>query len=219
MEPDRALYPSPEARQRFGRTLTAWVNRNGWIHSTLADWGHEAGFPAVRDSTFNKLQNGKTDQPSPLTFIQLELANQRVASSDYSGVVDRKLKDRLEGSEPICLPNGQPWRAAEFFAHFVGQLDAPDWANYPKPLGAEELATLSAEHQATFEAIAKDKALTPALAWKELERHFKAWTPSQRDLLRNVLSGWHQWTAQEWSQLAPDGNDPVVDGLSAWEHG
>ncbi|MFZ9621553.1 MAG: hypothetical protein ACO289_10145 [Prochlorococcaceae cyanobacterium] len=219
MDQDRALYPSPEARARFGRTLTAWCNRNGWIHSTLQDWGHEAGFPAVRDSTFNKLQNGKTEQPSPLTFIQLELANARVAEGDFSGVVDRRLKERLEDSEPMRLPNGQPWRAAEFFAHFVGQLDAPEWAHLPKPLGAEELASLSADHRTTFEAITKAKALTPPQAWKQLERHCKAMTPSQRDLLRNVLSGWHEWTAPEWSDLAGDSSDPVADALEAWQLG
>lgn len=219
MDQDRALYPSPEARARFGRTLTAWCNRNGWVHSTLQDWGHEAGFPAVRDSSFNKLQNGKTEQPSPLTFIQLELANERVARGDYNGVADRRLKDRLLGSEPITDDQGRPWRAAEFFAHFVGQLDAPDWADFPKPLGAEELATLSAEHRATFETIVKAKGLTPPVAWKQLERHCKAMTPSQRDLLRNVLSGWHEWTAQEWSDLAADGSDPVADALGAWENG
>ena len=217
MDQDRALYPSPEHRVRFGRTLTAWANRNNWIHSTLQDWGHEAGFPAVRDSTFNKLQNGKTEQPSPLTFIQLELANDRVARGDYSGVVDRRLKDRLDGSEPIRDEQGRPWRAAEFFAHFVGQLDAPAWAEFPKPLGAEELATLSAEHRATFETIAKAKELTPPLAWKQLERYCKAMTPSQRDVLRNVLSGWHEWTASEWSDLAANGEDPVADALGAWE--
>ena len=133
MEPDRAAYPSPESRARFGRTLTAWVNRNGWIHSTLQDWGYEAGFPAVRDSSFNKLQNGKTEQPGPLTFIQLAMANERVAEGDYSGVADRRLKDRLKESEPICLPDGTPWRATEFFAHFIAELEAPAWADSPKP--------------------------------------------------------------------------------------
>jgi hypothetical protein len=219
MEPDRAAYPSPELRLRFGRTLTAWVNRNGWIHSTLQDWGHEAGFPAVRDSSFNKLQNGKTEQPSPLTFMQLAMANERVAQGDYSGVVDRRLKNRLSDSEPITTPEGTPWRASDFFAHFVGELDGPEWANSPKPLSAEDAATLSAEHQATFEAIAKAKSLSPAVAWRELEKHCKELSPSQRDLLRNVLSGWHEWTPQEWSGLAADGGDPVADALAAWENG
>lgn len=218
MEPARSHYPSPEARVRFGHTLTAWARRNGWVHDTLHIWGEQAGFPGIRDSVFNKLQNGKTEQPTPLCFIQLAMANERVARADYSGVVDRKLKDRLLGSEPICKPDGTLWRAADFFDHFVGELDAPDWALAPQLLSAEEAASLSAEQQSTFVAIAKDKGLTPALAWKELERHCAGMTPSQRDVLRNVLSGWHEWTPQEWETLAANGSDPVADALAAWEN-
>ena len=217
MEPARASYPAPEQRLRFGRTLTAWLNRNGWIHSTMHDWGHEAGFPALKDSTCNRLQNGKIEQPTPLTFIQLAIANDRVAKGDYSGVVDRKLKDRLKGSEPIISPEGKPWGAMEFMGHFVGELAAPEWAELPKPLTAEEATTLSREHQATFEAIAKAKFLTPPAAWKALEKHCQDMAPSQRDMLRNVLSGWHTWTPGDWQALSADGSDPVSASLARWE--
>lgn len=217
MEHDRSHFPSPEQRIRFGRTLTAWINRNGWIHSTMQEWGHQAAFPALRDSSTNRLQNGKTEQPTPLTFIQLGIVNDRVARADYSGVVERGLKDRLTDSVPITTSEGVPWRATEFFSHFIGELEAPDWADFPKPLSAEEAATLSAEHKATFETIAQAKALMPAAAWKQLEPHCQGMTPSQRDTLRNVLSGWHNWTPEEWSALASDGSDPVADALGAWE--
>lgn len=204
-------------RQRFGRTLTAWCNRNGWIHSTLHEWGEQAGFPAVRDSSFNKLQNAKTEQPQPLTFIQLALANARVAEGDYSGVSDRRLKDRLKDSQPICRPNGTPWRATEFFSHFIGELDAPDWLQQPEPLSAEQAKTLSLQHQEKFAALALAKGLTPAVAWKQLEEHCQGLSASQRDLLRNVLSGWHEWTPSEWEAICANGSDPVGDALAAMD--
>lgn len=217
MEHDRYQHPSLAARQRFGRTLTAWVSRNGWIHSTLHDWGEQAGFPAVRDSSFNRLQNAKTEQPSPLTFIQLAMANARVAEGDYSGITDRQLKDRLKESEAITDASGRPWGAMQFFGHFVGELDAPDWATGPKPLTAEEAANLSREHQARFEAIATAKGVTPAAGWRELEACCQGLNASQRDLLRNVLSGWHSWTPQEWEAICGTSGDPVADALAAWE--
>lgn len=219
MAQDRYEHPTLEARQRFGRTLTAWARRNGWIHDTLHLWGEQAGFPAVRDSSFNRLQNAKTEQPSPLTFIQLAMANARVAAADYSGVVDRSLKDRLKGSTAIADANGQPWGAMEFFGHFVGELEAPDWAVGPEPLTEKELQALSEEHRQRFEAIAKAKSDTPAMAWRELEACCAALTPSQRDVLRDVLSGWHIWTAGEWEAIGSDGSDPVADALAAWEKG
>lgn len=216
MEHDRYQHPSLAARQRFGRTLTAWANRNGWIHSTLHEWGEQAGFPAVRDSSFNRLQNAKTEQPSPLTFIQLAMANARVADGDYSGVTDRQLKDRLKDSEPIAS-NGKTWGAMEFFGHFVGELEAPDWATGPKPLTVAEAAELSREQQARFEAIAKAKGITPAAGWRELDACCQGLNATQRDLLRNVLSGWHSWTPAEWEALCGMAADPVHEALAAWE--
>ena len=214
MEPNRYSHPPLAARQRFARTLTAWCSRNGWIHSTMHEWGEQAGFPAVRDSSFNKLQNAKTEQPQPLTFFQLAIANARVAAGDYSGVTDRRLKDRLKESQPITDAKGNPWRATEFFSHFIGELDAPEWLQQPEPLSEQAAKALSAEHQARFEATAKGKMLSPAVAWKELEQHCQGLTAAQRDLLRNVLSGWHQWTPSEWAAITANGSDPVGDALA-----
>lgn len=217
MDHDRYQHPPLAARQRFGRTLTAWANRNGWIHSTLHDWGEQAGFPAVRDSSFNRLQNAKTEQPSPLTFIQLAMANARVAAGDYSGVTDRSLKDRLLESTPITDEDGKPWGAQEFFGHFVGEREAPSWAQAPKPLSAEELAALSQQQQERFTSVAAAKGLTPAAAWRELDSFCSDMSPSQRDLLRNVLSGWHSWSAEEWDGLRSHEGSAVDDALAAWE--
>lgn len=217
MKQDGPQHPSLDARRRFGRTLTAWANRNGWIHSTLHDWGEQADFPSVKDSTFNRLQNAKIEQPQPLTFIQLALANARIAESNYSGVSDRQLKDRLKGSEPIADEQGRPWGAMEFFGHFVGELEPPDWAERPQPLSAEEAQTLSRQHQEQFEAAAKAKGLSPAVAWKQLEKHCQGLNGQQKDLLRNVLSGWHEWMPSEWESICLDGEDPIVNALAAWE--
>lgn len=216
MDHDRYTHPPLDARRRFGRTLTAWLHRNGWIHSTLHQWGEQAQFPSIRDSSFNRLQNGKTEQPSPLTFIQLALANARVAAGDYSGVVDRQLRDRLQDSQPITDAKGQPWGAMEFFGHFVGELEAPEWALPPKLLTAEEAAALSRDQQARFEEVAKRKQLSPALAWRQLEQHCTGLNSAQRDLLRNVLSGWHQWTPEEWEAITMNDADPVDDALATW---
>lgn len=217
MDHDRYQHPPLAIRQRFGRTLTAWCNRNGWIHSTLHEWGEQAGFPAVRDSSFNKLQNAKTEQPQPLTFIQLALANARVAQGDYSGVSDRRLKDRLKDSEPICDAHGKPWRATEFFSHFIGELEAPDWLQQPEPLSEADAQALTQQHRQRFEAITQAHQLTPPAAWKQLEQHCQALNAAQRDLLRNVLSGWHEWTPSEWETMRGISSDPVGDALAAME--
>lgn len=215
---DRQLYPAEAARLRFGRTLTAWVNRNGWLHDTLHHWGEQAGFPAVRNSTFNRLQNGKIDQPTPLTFYQLGLANAKVAEGDFAGVVKRDLKDRLKDSEAITDAAGRPWRATEFFGHFMGEIEAPSWANHT-PISDEAAAALSQQQAERFAAIAEAKGISPGVAWRELAKHCGNLSTVQRELLRDVLSGWHAWTPEQWEPLAANGSDPVADALAAWEKG
>ena len=216
MEHDRYKHPPLTARQRFGRTLNAWVVRNGWTHSTFHEWGEQAGFPAVRDSSFNRLQNAKTEQPSPLTFIQLAIANARIAAGDYKGISDRQLKDRLKDTEPICDASGKPWGAMEFFGHFVGELDAPESLQLPEPISAAEAAKLSEGHQERFEAIAKAKGLKPPQAWRQLEQHCAGMSGAQKDVLRNVLSGWHVWDPAEWEAITANGSDPVDVALAKW---
>lgn len=214
---DRNQYPSLADRQRFARTLSIWISRNGWTHETMHDWGEQAHFPALRNSSTNRLQNALTEQPSPLTFIQLAIANQRVAESNYSGVDDRRLMDRLKDSEPIRRSDGTPWQAHDFFGHFVGEIEAPQWAVPPKLLTAEEASALSREHQERFAAIAKAKMLPPPQAWRQLDKQLKGWGDVKRSMLRDVLSGWHTWTPSDWEALSDDGSDPVADALAAWE--
>ena len=171
----------------------------------------------MRDSSFNKLQNAKTEQPQPLTFIQLALANARVADGDYSGVSDRRLKDRLVDSQAICDEFFNETATTEIYTHFIGELEAPDWLQQPEPLSQQEAKALSQQHRERFAAITAARQLSPAVAWKDLEQHCQGLSTAQRDLLRNVLSGWHEWTPSEWEAICANGSDPVADALAAMD--
>jgi hypothetical protein len=99
----------------------------------------------------------------------------------------------------------------------VGELEAPTSLQLPEPLTAKEAEAMSAKHQERFEAIAETKGLKPAQAWKQLEQHCNGLTAGQKDLLRNVLSGWHVWDPGEWEAICANGNDPVDVALAAWD--
>ena len=58
--------------------------------------------------------------------------------------------------------------------------------------------------------------VAPAVAWKELEHYCTSLSGPDRDRLRNVLSGWHQWTPEEWQELAGGQADPVSEALNKW---
>jgi hypothetical protein len=214
--PDHALYPSQESRLIFGRTLTLWLERGGWSHDIPLRWGKAAGFPAVADSTFNKLQRSKIEQPYPITFIQLGLLNARLADQDFSGVEDPALLARLAKQRPILhgdseSPRGQsrrgePWIATDFFSHFIGEQAAPDWARERSAPTLEQAVTASTAIAERFRGQATAAGLTMLEAWRQFAAHVISQSPrrlsaEEVEVLRSVLSGWDTWTPEQLHSL------------------
>jgi hypothetical protein len=220
--PIHALYPSQEARLAFGRTLTLWLERGGWSHDIPLRWGKAADFPAVADSTFNKLQRGKIEQPYPVTFIQLGLMNARLASGDYGAIEDMALLARISRQKPITHEDGDLWLATDFFAHFIGEEQAPIWARQ-RPLPTEQQASAASEAVVEqFRAIARRHGLSLLLAWQSLASQVAAHRPrplngDELEVLRSVLSGWHVWTPGQLQDLIDvEGVMRAELALSSW---
>jgi hypothetical protein len=221
--PAHAQYPSQDARLAFGRTLTLWMERGGWSHDICQRWGKAAGFVAIADSTFNRLQRGRIEQPYPITFIQLGMINSRLADQDYSGLEDPALAARVAQQRPITHDDGTPWTAADFFAHFIGELEPPAWGR-ERPLPSLDQAVSSgAAVVELFRATAETHALTLPEAWKGFEDFVASQTPKplnaeEMELLRSVLSGWITWTPEQLHGLIDlDGDLRPLQALSAWQ--
>ena len=121
---DQSPLPSAEARLVFGRTLQAWCRRAGWGHELCMKWGKAAGFPSVADSTFNRLQNGKIEQPFPITFLHFGIINGRIANPlrgalgcDQLRVRRFKLPQLLE--QPIVVKVADDCRSLDVVAAIV----------------------------------------------------------------------------------------------------
>ena len=166
--PDNASYPSQSCRDRFGKTLTSWLERAGWSHDTPLRWGKAAQFPTVADSTFNRMQRGKIAQPYPVTFIQFGMMNDRLASRNYGLAEDDPLLPRIARQRAIEHDDGRLWTATDFFSHFIGELEPPAWAK------EQPLPTLQQAVEASAEAVERFKGTAQALnlqlpeAWESL---------------------------------------------------
>jgi len=220
--PIHALYPPQEARLAFGRTLTLWLERGGWSHDIPLRWGKAADFPAVADSTFNKLQRGKIEQPYPVTFIQLGLMNARLAKGDYGPIEDLALRERIARQKPITHEDGDLWVATDFFAHFIGEEPAPPWARQ-RPLPSEqEAAARSNGASEQFRFLAGSHELSLPQAWHGLAAHVASMRPrpltgEELEVLRTVLSGWHLWSPQQLQALVDvEGVMRAELALSSW---
>lgn len=223
--PDHTTYPPQEARDRFGMTLTRWAERAGWSHDMPLRWGKAAGFPAVADSTFNRMQRGKIAQPYPVTFIQFGIMNDRLARKDYGLAADDPLLRRIARQRPIEHEDGRIWSAADFFAHYIGELEAPPWAcEQPLPT-LEQAVKASAEATDLFRATATAAGLSLPAAWDALAQ--AAADPLapvsplgdlELETLRTVLSGWHAWTPEQLRDLQDlDGGLRPLTLLHYWK--
>ena len=215
---DHSPLPSAEARLVFGRTLQAWCRRAGWGHDLCMKWGKAAGFPSVADSTFNRLQNGKIEQPFPITFLHFGILNSRIATSDYGLPQSHPLIIRLKRQEPITATDHTPWRASEFFSHFIGELEPPSWALQPSLLSLEQAVQLSASAAERFRIKATERALAPAQAWQSFQLSASGLlSADELAVMRDVLAGWATWTPEQLRQLN-DGTGELrcTTALDAW---
>jgi len=214
---DRDRLPSKAARDQFARTLHIWRSRGGWAHDTMDRWGEAAGFPRVKNSVFSKLERGLVPQPAPMTFVQLAMANDRLARKEYGVIPDRKLRDLVQQLEAITTEDGRPWTEAEFFGHFCGVIDPPPWAQGAPLMSAEQAERITLQQREIFTAYAKDLMLPAAQAFDQLQAHCKGMSPEQVKTFKLVLGGWHVWTPAELSEMT-NGAEQIapVQALFSW---
>lgn len=216
---DRKLYPGPEARQRFGRTIKLWRLRGSWRQDTLHEWGKAAGFSCVTDAVFNKLERGMTEQPLPLTFIQLGIANERLAKQDYGAIADKRLRELVQAQEPLTDEDGTIWTAVDFFSCFCGLKEPPSWAKKLDALAitAEEAEKLSWQQREMFLKYAQDCLLDRMEAWNQLQQHCKGMSREQVEAFKLVLGGHKSWTPQELADMTDErGQNLSINALQSW---
>ena len=223
--PLHSQLPSPQARLRFGATLGRWMERGGWSSDLPLRWGKAAGFPAVADSTFSRMQRGLIEQPYPLTFIQFGVMNDRLHRMDYGLPADDPLVERLARQRPLEHEDGQIWTATDFFSHFIGELEAPGWAQERPLPSLAEVVELSAEVAERFKVIAKERQVDLPQAWTDLaavviDSRQPLLSRAELEVLRNVLSGWHVWTPEQLHALYDtDGELRPLLALQQWSTG
>jgi hypothetical protein len=224
--PEHAAYPPQASRDRFGQTITAWMERAGWSHDIPLRWGKAAQFPAVADSTFNRMQRGKIAQPYPVTFIQFGMMNDRLARKDYGLAEDDPLLPRIARQRPIEHDDGRLWTATDFFSHFIGELDAPAWAKEQPLPSLQQAVEASAEAVERFKGTAQAAGLALPEAWESLasvaakarSKVMLRLSNDELDVLRMVLSGWHTWTPEQLHQLRDlDGGLRPLSLLDYWK--
>ncbi len=137
------------ARRRFGRFLRRWRGSASWSGATAENWASACpdlfpelwptlGRNRIGRGQWSELETGRSAKPHPVTFLQLEELNAALASDDRGVIADRALRDLVDAAQPILHESGEPWRAPDFFACWLGQLEPPEqWR--PAPIQSSDI--------------------------------------------------------------------------------
>jgi len=202
----------------FGKALLRWRSRAGWSQETASQWGQQSSFRSITGGNWSRLENGIVRTPGLETFLVLELINHRAHIKNHQGITDSALYERVMALEPLLRDDGRPWDAIDFILLFMGRIDAPSWLM--GPTGEEDAARMSDEAKQLFETTALSRAISPAIAWQEIEMHAKAeLTEAQVKRLKTVVTGWGRWSGLELDDMKTDGVYKPMELLSRWANG
>lgn len=196
-----------EAALLFGRNLRYWRTRQGWAQDTAMQWGQMVDCPHVYSSQWSQLETGKMRNPGPGIFCALGWQNEAIDRHDFGPITDRTLKDRLDAAEPVRRADGTPWKAADFFAAYVGDLLWPDvQASLPFNITTDEAERWSEQLRVWFQRTAREANLSPLEAATGLLEHVDA-DNGARALFQRVLLGFADYTPEElirdWQEEGP----------------
>lgn len=126
----------------FGKTLIAWRKRNRWTQYTIEEYAQSVGFDFPGPGHLSAIENGRSPHLRPETFLSFADLNNRLymqSSADLAKIQDPNTRRIIEISIPIETFACGIWEARHFFAHFVGELEAPPdlWIEPPAPPVAE----------------------------------------------------------------------------------
>jgi transcriptional regulator with XRE-family HTH domain len=192
-----------EARLAFGRMLRLWRERNGWTQYTVADWGKEAGFPAISYGNLSAIEQGKAGELRRPAFFQLAEVNRRIADQGWGRVKSQALKDKLKGATAIVDDDGTLWGPIELWSCYVGLRPVPT-AFQPKPrpeappVALQEARALSQTWRELVSSAVDERDLDAFEAVQEIAR--QAPLPLRKQL-RTVLTSFGDYEPEQLKEL------------------
>lgn len=119
-------------KDRFGSMIRNWRIQQGWTQYTAHNWAKEAGFDTISYGNWSVIESGKSGELRFASFLQFEELFHRLYVKDYGSITDELTRKRVEGSQPICDMDGQPWDAVDLIACYLGRKGVPPELTVPQ---------------------------------------------------------------------------------------
>ena len=155
----------------FAVTLKRWFAANGWPQKITDDWARDVGnTTGPWASQVCNAMKAAGYNPKAEFFLALGTFNKVVAEQELLAITDTRLKDRLDGSSPLCLENGQPYGGAEFWSLYAGLIEPPEaFTQKPGALTQEEVDEWVRIMRENFRLISLKHMCTRGEAWALLK--------------------------------------------------
>lgn len=181
------------AREAFGELLLRWRTANGWSGQTAEDWCRACPdlLPyKILNSTWTGLELKRNERTAPATFRALGDVNQLLDQDDRGMIMERKLRDRVYGAQPIRHPDGTAWDHADFYRAFWGEIEIPPEYRPVPEVTPEEAEAWSEEWRRQFREVQVARNLRPREALAQVLREFSPQpTPADTAALEDLAFG------------------------------
>ena len=184
----------------FGAVIKAWFAKNGWPQIVAEQVARAKGSKiGPWASQMSNCMQGKLT-PKPDFFVAMGWFNNVILTRDFQGITDRRLMDRLLGSEALTHEDGQPYTATCFFSLYVGEHEAPkEFSQPPATVTQEDVDQWARDLRELFHATVMDLVLPARDVWQLIEDSSIQKGMALEDLmwLREVVTGLINPTLEE----------------------
>ena len=198
----------------LGPIVKAWFARNEWPQSVSEGLARSKGWTCGPWASQVSICMSGRLTPKPNFFRGLGQFNAAVAERDFIGVTDRRLMDRLKRGQPLCHEDGNPWTAADFFACYLGALEAPP--DLLKPLEPELTQEMvdnwTTQIREAFRKLSLVMMSPPAAAWAEVKAELVKLGVEREELdwVQEMLAGLRETSLDEAGRILIKYKQPFV---------
>ena len=202
----------------LGPIVKAWFARNEWPQSVSEGLARSKGWTCGPWASQVSICMSGRLTPKPNFFRGLGQFNAAVAERDFVGVTDRRLMDRLKNGQPLCHEDGTPWTAQDFFACYIGNLQAPEELRGPPESNlTQELVDEWAQGlREAFRSLVLCSMAPAATVWGEVAAECvrNGISPEEVEWTQEVIAGLREATLDEAKRMQIKYKDqPLIRSL------
>lgn len=163
---------------------------------------------------------GSGYNPKAEFFLALAEFNHFVEQQNTKVITNSKLRDRLDGAKPLCLDNGQLYKAPDFWSLYAGLIEPPETFASKDKMTQEDVDAAVQLMRDNFRQVSLDYMVSPSTAWQMVQaaiiecgdKYGTYVSPDDLQQFQEVLAGLYEHTPETLCPVLQryGEHDPVV---------